>query len=82
MGWPQCDKAPVNSSVDKFTRTCADCQQLITLQLEARALLSREIARSPDSPAVGVLRDKVWKLQAATETQFMKAMDALNAKTL
>lgn len=72
----------MNSSVDKFTRSCADCQQLIALQLEARAQLGREIPQSPDSPAVAVLRDKVWKLQAATETQFMKAMDAFNAKTL
>ena len=72
----------MTSSVDKFTRSCADCQKLIALQLEARAQLGREIARSPDSPAVAVLRDKVCKLQAATETQFMKAMDALNAKTL
>ena len=72
----------MDSSVDKFTRSCADCQKLIALQLEARAQLGREIARSPDSSAVAVLRDKVRKLQADTETQFMKAMDALNAKTL
>lgn len=75
-------QSKVNSSVDKFTRSCADCQKLIALQLEAREQLGREIARSPHSPAVAVLRDKVWKLQAATETQFMKAMDALNARSL
>ena len=68
------------SHSDYITDSCAACRKLIIEQLEARQDLARALAQSPGSPGMRVLQDKVHKLQAATEAQFAKAMDALARK--
>lgn len=65
------------SSTEQFTHACAECRKLITLQLEARERLEHALALSPGSPAVALLREKVGKLQADCEVQFLKAMSGL-----
>ena len=67
----------MSSSLEHIQHSCAACRKLITQQLEARDDLARALAQSPQGASVGVLQDKVRKLQAATEIQFLKAMDAL-----
>lgn len=65
------------SSTEQFTHACAECRKLITLQLEAREQLERALALSPGGPVVAMLREKVGKLQAGSEDQFLKAMSSL-----
>lgn len=65
------------SSLEQVTRTCSACRQLIVQLLEAVEDLDRALVRAPDGSGTAGLRDKVRKLQAATETEFLKAMDAL-----
>jgi hypothetical protein len=67
----------MSSSTEHITRCCEDCRKLIVQLLETREEIDRLVARSPASPAIDVLRDKAAKLQAATEKQFLRAMDAL-----
>lgn len=67
------------SSTEQFTQACAECRKLITLQLRAREQLERALALSPGTPEVAMLLEKVGKLQASTEAQFMKAMYSLPA---
>lgn len=62
------------STLERITRTCSTCRQLIVQLLEAREELDRA---SPGEPGAAGLRDKVAKLQAATQAEFLKAMDAL-----
>ena len=66
------------SSTERFTNSCAECRKLIALQLEAREQLERALLQSPEGPTVAMLRDKVRKLAASTESEFMKAMAALS----
>ena len=70
----------MTSRYDQIQHACTACRKLIIEQLEAQDALARALARSPDGNEAVVLRDKVGKLKAATEVQFMKAMSALNAR--
>ena len=65
------------SSTEQFAHACTECRKLIAQQLEAREQLGRALAQSPDGPAVEVLRDKVRKLTARTEEEFLRAMNAM-----
>ncbi|MDB5856990.1 MAG: hypothetical protein JWQ76_679 [Ramlibacter sp.] len=65
------------SSTEHFAHACTECRKLIAQQLEVREQLRRALAQSPDGSAVAVLRDKVRKLTADTERQFLKAMNAM-----
>ena len=56
-----------------------ECRKLIEQQLEAREQLARALEQSAQGSAVAVLRDKVRKLTASTEAQFLKAMSAMPA---
>lgn len=66
------------STLDQVSRTCSTCRELISQLLEAREDLDRALLRSPGDPGVAGLRDKVRKLQGATEIEFLKAMAALD----
>lgn len=69
------------STTEQFVHACTECRKLITQQLEARDQLDQALRQSPQGPAVAVLRDKVAKLKASTEAQFLKAMNALASRS-
>ena len=65
------------SSTEQFTRACTQCRELIAQQLEAREQLRRALAHSAGEEEVAVLREKIRKLTASTESEFLKAMATL-----
>lgn len=68
----------MDPSTEHITRSCAECRKLIEQLLQAREQLQDAATQAPRSPRVAVLEDKVRKLQAATEAQFLKAMDSIS----
>lgn len=65
------------SSVEQFIRACAQCRTLIAQQLDARDELERAHALRVDEARIQLLQDKVDKLKASTEAEFLKMMAVL-----
>ena len=67
------------STYERAINNLTACRALIAQLLAAHEELDRLQEHSPGSPAAATMRDKVCKLQAASEEQFLKAMEALES---
>lgn len=63
------------ASTDQIHAASAACRKLIEQVLDTQQELAQLQARSPQDGRVGVLHDKLARLQAASERQFLSAMD-------
>ena len=63
------------ASTDQIHAASAACRKLIEQVLDIQQELAQLQARSAEDSRIGVLRDKLARLQAASERQFLSAMD-------
>ena len=63
------------ASTDQIHAASAACRKLIEQILDTQQELAQLQARFAEDSRIGVLRDKLARLQAASERQFLSAMD-------